>query len=152
MFCSLPSLCCGDSNCCLLVCNRVFFNSLPFLCCGDSNCHLLVSNQACFSSLPSLKISIETHQLLPTVLMMPLALLWWDFASSSSFHDFTLSLPSVNAFYLLKVSYLLGTFLWTLNHVPGRMKNRNRGVDMFNNLDRAETLCFSQLFVWSFCV
>jgi len=34
---SLPSLFSEDSNCCLLVCNRVFFNSLPFLCFGQKS-------------------------------------------------------------------------------------------------------------------
>ena len=35
---SPPSLCCGDSNCRFIACNRASFSSLPSFCCGDSKC------------------------------------------------------------------------------------------------------------------
>ena len=42
VFCSLPSLCCGDSNCHLLASNWACFSGLPSLCCGDSALRMIL--------------------------------------------------------------------------------------------------------------
>ena len=49
-FCTLPSLCCGNSNCHLLASNRVCSNLPPFALETDSNCRLLACNCAFFWS------------------------------------------------------------------------------------------------------
>lgn len=69
MFCSLPSLCYGDSNCCLFACNWAFFNSLPSLCCGDSNfCLLQIEVQIELASEVSPPFAIWRLQLVACLL------------------------------------------------------------------------------------
>ena len=131
--CAVSSLCCGDSNCYLFACNWAFLSSLPSLCCGDSNCRLLAYNWAFFNSLPSFccelslpcfnracfsslhSLTIDSSCCLQSWCW---CLLWWNFASSSSFRDSALSLSlSFSEHFLFALSIIFIRYL-SLNSYP----------------------------------